>query len=607
MIIRVLLLFIISALTGITHAAPNTVYHLDELGDGSYIYTLNEIIANKNGSAMQTPSTGNSSGKICSALDFTADSTADYAILDASTLDGANDFTISIWHKGTSTLGRSLLSGARSGEDNALLMWFSNGTSFQGYLEGGNSSTINFPSIADNQWHHLVWRRIASQTCFFTDGVQRGCHATTNASLNIESLILAQEQDNVGGGFALDQDWEGQLDELLIYRNALSNADILSLYNNQNTGKDWNGTVHACQTLPPNPPSVDYSYSDWRFDGDSWNGTANEVIDSHGGFHGQAYNATTVPGKICNAIDLRASTSSDRAVLGAGALDGVSDFTISIWHKGTSNNGKSLLSGAWSGQKNELIFWYTNTPNPNFHLKTGGGTGSISPSANITNNQWHHLVWRRQGNQSCYYVDGQLQGCKSSPTGSLTIEGLVLGQEQDTVLGGFSAGQDWEGILDELIIFKRSLSGTDITSIYNNQNNGKNWDGSNRTCPNMPIMKLTKTSAVISDPVNLTNNPKRIPGAIVRYTINAENTHSTSAEDVIIRDDLTAQIGAGNIMWFGNINATSPNINGGVTTALTDVSGDDQGEFVSNKLAVQCGNISDTAPCIVTYEIEITQ
>lgn len=605
MILRLFLFFILSMLYTSAKAAPDTQWNLDELGTTAYSYTLNDSIAAKNGTAY-TSSTGNGSGKICSALDFTANSVSDFAKLDEAALDGATDFTISIWHKGTSTAGRSLLSGARTGKDNALLMWFPSATRFNGYIEGSNYSNINFPTIADNQWHHLVWRRAANQTCFFTDGVQRGCHNTSTATLNIESLILAQEQDNVGGGFAVNQDWEGLLDEMSIYRNALSNAEILNLYNNQNTGKDWDGTVHACQTTPPNPPPVDYGYSDWRFDEDSWNGTANEVVDSHGGQHGTGHNVSAVPGKICNAMDLSASSKTDYATLGAAALDGVADFTVSVWHKGTSNNGKSILSGAVSGNANELVFWYTNATTFNGHLKNSS-LGAVTTS-NINDNSWHHLLWLRTGGQSCYYIDTQLQGCQpNNQPAQLTVTSLILGQEQDSVGGSFDSGQDWEGLLDELLIFRRALTTTEINSVYTNQNAGKNWDGSYRACPNMPNMKLTKTSAVISDPINATNNPKRIPGAIVRYTINAQNAHGTSAEDVVIRDDLTAQITSGNIVWFGNIKATSPNISGGATTALTDVTGDDQGEFVNNKIAVRCGNISNSAPCIVTYEIEVSQ
>ena len=180
-----------------------------------------------------------------------------------------------------------------------------------------------------------------------------------------------------------------------------------------------------------------------------------------------------------------------------------------------------------------------------------------------------------------------------------------LGSNSTTNNLGFDSGQDWEGILDELIIFRRALNSTAITSIYNNQNAGKNWDGSYRACPNMPNMKLTKTSQVISDPVNATSNPKRIPGAIIRYTIKAQNMHSTMGESVTITDDLNNFISSGKINWVGNIVISSPNTNGGSTTNLTDAVDTDVGKFSGHILNVECGNISNTAPCILRYEVEI--
>ena len=55
----------------------------------------------------------------------------------------------------------------------------------------------------------------------------------------------------------------------------------------------------------------------------------------------------------------------------------------------------------------------------------------------------------------------------------------------------------------------------------------------------MPDMHITKTSIVISDPVNTTNNPKRIPGAIVRYCFTVKNTGDGNGDNVAIHDTLT--------------------------------------------------------------------
>ena len=282
-------------------------------------------------------------------------------MLGPNASDGATDLTVSFWHKGSSTAERSFLSGSRTGQLNELIMWFTNGTRFNSYINGSIGPNINFPTIADNQWHHIVWRRSGTQSCLFTDSVQRGCVTVSNKALEIESLILGQEQDSMGAGFDATQDWESLVDELLVFRSALSNAEIYSVYANQNAGNAWDGGPRSCQTTPPNPPAIDYSYSDWHFDEDSWNGTANEVIDSQGVHHGFANNVTAVPGKLCNGMDLTASTSSDYANLNAASINGATDFTVSIWHKGTSANSKGLLSGAASTPlNNEFLYWFPN-------------------------------------------------------------------------------------------------------------------------------------------------------------------------------------------------------------------------------------------------------
>ncbi len=58
-------------------------------------------------------------------------------------------------------------------------------------------------------------------------------------------------------------------------------------------------------------------------------------------------------------------------------------------------------------------------------------------------------------------------------------------------------------------------------------------------CNPFTSLSITKASTVISDPVNLTNNPKAIPGALVEYLIAIANTGSvaTDPDSVVVVDD----------------------------------------------------------------------
>lgn len=52
-----------------------------------------------------------------------------------------------------------------------------------------------------------------------------------------------------------------------------------------------------------------------------------------------------------------------------------------------------------------------------------------------------------------------------------------------------------------------------------------------------------KSSCVVSDPVNAGTNPKRIPGAVVRYSIEVANSGTADATSVSISDTLAAEFG----------------------------------------------------------------
>jgi len=55
----------------------------------------------------------------------------------------------------------------------------------------------------------------------------------------------------------------------------------------------------------------------------------------------------------------------------------------------------------------------------------------------------------------------------------------------------------------------------------------------------MPDMSITKSSIVLNDPVNSTSNPKRIPGATIRYCFTVDNTGDGNAENATVHDSLT--------------------------------------------------------------------
>jgi len=425
-------------------------------------------------------------GQVCNAADFSANSTTDYISLDNNALDGLTNLTLSFWVNTSNTGNQAALSAANGTVANEFLAWFPSNTSFQPFVKNAGLGPIAIPNIADSNWHHIVWTRSGANNCVSVDGVLSGCAGGGSVlplSVSAGGLILGQEQDSVGGGFDLGQDWQGEIDEVIIFSRDLSAAEITALFNNQNAGNNWDGSARAC---PPPPPTI---LTNWYLDETAWTGAVDEVQDSGGNNnHGTALGGTsTVLGKICNAGDFSANATSDYISMNNNALDGLTNLTLSFWINTTNTNNQAVLSAANAGSGNEFLAWFPNNTTFQPFVKNAGLAGITIPD--IADGVWHHVAWTRNGATNCVSVDGVQQGCRNGSTAALNVSvgGLIIGQEQDSVGGSFDVNQDWEGLIDEVIIFQRSFSISEVTTLYNNQNAGNNWDGTGRVCPGGPL------------------------------------------------------------------------------------------------------------------------
>jgi uncharacterized repeat protein (TIGR01451 family) len=93
------------------------------------------------------------------------------------------------------------------------------------------------------------------------------------------------------------------------------------------------------------------------------------------------------------------------------------------------------------------------------------------------------------------------------------------------------------------------------------------------------LVTVAKTSRVVSDPVNLTNNPKAIPGATVEYCITVSNAAGgATATNVDVTDDLPFDVtydAVFGIFVDGNASCTG-GVAGGSFSAGTGPGGEDQ-------------------------------
>jgi hypothetical protein len=84
---------------------------------------------------------------------------------------------------------------------------------------------------------------------------------------------------------------------------------------------------------------------------------------------------------------------------------------------------------------------------------------AYSFSLSSTTNVWYHWTIKREGSTLSLYRDGSFIASQSCITTALTANGaIVLGQEQDGILSGFSAAQSHYGQLNDFRIYDHALS-----------------------------------------------------------------------------------------------------------------------------------------------------
>lgn len=197
----------------------------------------------------------------------------------------------------------------------------------------------------------------------------------------------------------------------------------------------------------------------WRMEGNandakaSNNGTSSNITYSSGnGKFGQGagYNGTT----------------SNIAVAHTAALSITSNLSISFWMSWNGTNGGKMVAKANAAAATNYACY--NNPTGNLgKLAFYQGTEYISTYTCPTNT-WIWVVYTVNGTALKIYVNGAevystTIGALSSNTGS-----LCFGQ-----LGDFSAdGTTYGGKLDDIAIFNKTLTPTEILDYYNGYANG---------------------------------------------------------------------------------------------------------------------------------------
>ena len=194
--------------------------------------------ASANGFDAMVYSAGLVPGKQGNALNFSGAS--DYLSIPYEALQAASDMTLGMWVRTSSALGQTVFSGAEIYNDNSTRLDFETPSRLC-YYHGVRiwpRECWTITPINDGVWHHVVIVRddFNDLITLYIDGESYGQDYNGIDTIKLEpnGLVVAQDQDEVGGDFDDNDVFDGDIDDLRIYRRPLDRAAITNWYNETN-------------------------------------------------------------------------------------------------------------------------------------------------------------------------------------------------------------------------------------------------------------------------------------------------------------------------------------------------------------------------------------
>ncbi len=198
----------------------------------------------------------------------------------------------------------------------------------------------------------------------------------------------------------------------------------------------------------------------WPLDGNTLNWATGKVQDVSGnGNTGQLISMSTttspVPGKIGQALKFAGSST----YISASASASASTYSVSLWirYQGSTpiSNIKVALSYGSGSAGSTLWMGYASDGS----LAISNSNVDIKSSTISSSTSWQHLVAVVSGGTLRAYMNGVLVG--SASMGSRAADTLLLG-EYIGYIGTFS----FPGIIDDVRVYNRALSASDIAALY---------------------------------------------------------------------------------------------------------------------------------------------
>ena len=399
-------------------------------------------------------------GKRGGAMEFDGDS----VILTASSNfipSENNTLTITAWVKANSisasSLGNRIVNihrGSVAGSSLALSLGSGNKVQFYNHSGLSTNSWVNNVSVGNWYFIALTYDGTSFQKYF---------NGNIDGSTITESLLAGGSYPAHIGSYDNSLSFfNGSIDDVRVYNRALTATEILALYNS--------GAVKMGVT--PVGPASDALVSHWTFDGkdvseatvtdrgpNGYNGTMESGVSSTLGFLGQALN---FPGnkKVSIGTATILNEGSPLTVSAWLYLNGYSLSSNSVWPTFLGLKSSSGSPFSFSFLRGSSGYRGIFVGNSSYFYRTSGDI-----SAQLIG-RWRQatITYNGSGFSSSanwqIYLDGVLQ--------SITTASSWNSGTNNNYIGGDTHSDDhWSGKIDDVRIYNRVLTASEISDLYN--------------------------------------------------------------------------------------------------------------------------------------------
>ena len=361
-------------------------------------------------------------------------------------------FSVEAWVKKSDLLQETIISKSNGSSDTNYVLDLrnSNNVAFFVYDTSGGAHGV-IPStnaVSVDTWTHLVGTYDGTIFKVYINGVQDP--TTTTWSGSIKTNNISTVFGGRGTPPSIGSYWNGPIDDVRIYKRALSATEVTALYQEYDPGIVVSDLQKGL-------------VGQWKFNGNAKDSTPY-------GNNGTVYGATLTTdrkGQVNKAYSFN-GTSNHVDTVNSANLNISNEITISAWvNPSTLNKINGIVDkvsySTWHyGYYLEII----STNKIQFVASNNNSNRSVNSLSNVSAG-WVHIVGVADSTSLKIYINGILDNTKiASGDIGLNTNPLRIGSNY------LDSARYFSGAIDDVRVYNRALSATEVMALYEEYDSG---------------------------------------------------------------------------------------------------------------------------------------